>query len=354
MTIEVPAAEIIPLLSSQLTQSCVNGVVIAFLLYDYVLTFGNEFDIIWCRRGPVVSRVVLFLLRLCILGTAITVLLFSYASEYATSVKSCSAVYDSATVFTLLANLVIAAITTIRAYAVTCSGRVVAIVTLALSIMPFVLDAYILSRTSYEIVAVESSLTCAISVDLSTSMNIIITLALSICNTLADVVVIVATWVCTWQTIRLQGWGHRWTRRSITWLLLRDGTVYFLAVFCLNLIDCVAGVSSNSLSYLANLITPLQLVLLSRLLINLREASERDMYMQSQYDEYFDETIAISHIAFGNSTTTSDEEAPGGGCSTIGSHGGKGDDGAAQMDVREESRGSFERRVTSSSATAIA
>lgn len=47
----------------------------------------------------------------------------------------------------------------------------------------------------------------------------LVTLMMIVCNTLADAVVIVATWIRTFALVRL----HRRRKRSIAWLLLRDG-----------------------------------------------------------------------------------------------------------------------------------
>ena len=54
---------------------------LALLLYDYVLTLGNEIDLFW-RRAPVVARLVFFSLRLSILGSVITTILDSYVPQY--------------------------------------------------------------------------------------------------------------------------------------------------------------------------------------------------------------------------------------------------------------------------------
>ncbi|KAH9926057.1 uncharacterized protein B0H18DRAFT_1007721 [Fomitopsis serialis] len=131
------------------------------------------------------------------------------------------------------------------------------------------------------LVELQSSPTCWIYEDLSDSVNRTVTLVVLISNMLVDVVVIIVTWVYTFHIVKVQGRKILWTRRSISWILLRDGTIYFLAIFILNLIIFVIGVWFNTLNYLSNLSLPLQLVLVSRLVINLREASEGDIYMGS-------------------------------------------------------------------------
>lgn len=49
-----------------------------------------------------------------------------------------------------------------------------------------------------------------------------VTLMMIVCNTLADAVVIIATWIRTFALVRFHGRRNQ-QRRSIAWLLLRDG-----------------------------------------------------------------------------------------------------------------------------------
>ncbi|KZT73438.1 hypothetical protein DAEQUDRAFT_470166 [Daedalea quercina L-15889] len=143
----------------------------------------------------------------------------------------------------------------------------------------------------------------------------VLTLVVLICNVLADVVVIVATWAYIFKTVRLQGW-RRWSH-SIAWLLLRDGTIYFLAVFCLNLIVCIIGIWFGNLVYLVNLNPPLQLILISRLLINLREASQDDIYIGSLHSSTASgrlpsNSVEPSTLRFDHADLPGDEDASGG------------------------------------------
>ncbi|KZT68938.1 hypothetical protein DAEQUDRAFT_307098 [Daedalea quercina L-15889] len=110
----------------------------------------------------------------------------------------------------------------------------------------------------------------------------------------------------TYSAVRLQIRRGLWGR-SLTWLLFRDGTIYFVAMLSLNF----AMWFSNAVgSRISDLNVPLQLILISRLLINLRRASESDIYMGSQSRAVEDLSLAtgISSIIFGRADIFGNEE----------------------------------------------
>lgn len=63
---------------------------------------------------------------------------------------------------------------------------------------------------------------------LTLGLHLIVSLVALLSSTLADVVVITATWTQTFEIIRLQGTKQLWSRRSLASLLLRDGTPFFV------------------------------------------------------------------------------------------------------------------------------
>ncbi|KAH9830293.1 uncharacterized protein C8Q71DRAFT_373022 [Rhodofomes roseus] len=77
----IPATEVPPLLSGFFTQNCLTASIVAFLIYDYVLTLGLELELFWCRRGAILSRLLFFVLRLSIIATAIMNVLSTFVTE---------------------------------------------------------------------------------------------------------------------------------------------------------------------------------------------------------------------------------------------------------------------------------
>ncbi|KZT68003.1 hypothetical protein DAEQUDRAFT_757898 [Daedalea quercina L-15889] len=224
----LPVSEVIAALNSIFVQSCLNGVIITLLLYDYILTLGREVELFWCR-GPTVARVVFFSLRLSVLGAVITTVLDSYVPKYDETIGACTATYNSYIALWFLGAVVVAVITAVRAYAVTDCSYVWTIFTLALGLSNIILNAYYQAIMKFHLVELQASITCWESAELPPSFNTIVTLMMLICNTLADAVVIFATWVRTFHIVKLQ--RKKLRAGSIAWLLLRDGTIYFLYVF---------------------------------------------------------------------------------------------------------------------------
>ncbi|KAI0729293.1 hypothetical protein C8Q72DRAFT_830133 [Fomitopsis betulina] len=284
------AAETIAETRNIFVESCMNGVIITLLLYDYVLTLGSEIDLFW-RRAPVLARLIFFSLRLSILGAVITTIADSYVPKYDEFLKPCIATYFSYVVLWFVGSFVIAIVTTARAYAVTGGRWLWTSITFSLSMAGIILNAYYQAKMQFRLVELNSAWTCWEAAELPPSFNMIVTLMMIVCNTLADAVVIIATWIRTFALVRFHGRRNQ-QRRSIAWLLLRDGTIYFGALFSVNLAFTIIGALSDKLSYLSSLNSPLQLILTSRLLINLRELSVEDIHIGPR--QVSDEVIVLS------------------------------------------------------------
>ncbi|TFY63532.1 hypothetical protein EVJ58_g3202 [Rhodofomes roseus] len=215
-----------PLLSGFFTQNCLTASIVAFLIYDYVLTLGLELELFWCRRGAILSRLLFFVLRLSIIATAIMNVLSTFVTELEINVCTReSPIRDTLTDIACKERL-----TSVRAYAVTGGQCIWTTATSMLAFASFGCLARLYLGFSYQLINVNSSATCMFSPTLSPD--------------------------------------H---------------------------------------------ITILQLVLLSRLLINLREASDRDVYMSSEdtpndNDEYPDTGIKQSTIRFNHTNTHSGAE----------------------------------------------
>ncbi|KAH9921849.1 uncharacterized protein B0H18DRAFT_1019385 [Fomitopsis serialis] len=248
---------------------------------DTIAAMSSEVELYWCQRGAPVNKAVFFLLRMSILGTVLANILTS----------SCEAAYTSNTAFWFIGTLVITAVTAIRVYVINEGKWTWTAVTLILNSFNIGWNGYTTYATSYQLVMSGDSWACEISEAMPAELNTIHgltrlhvswprfqgSLLSLICGMLADMVLIIVTWVCTFHHVRAQRRTRLWSR-SIAWLLFRDGRYYLplligIAMFSLNLVVCVIGAWSNNLTWISNFILPLQLVLMTRLLINLREAS---------------------------------------------------------------------------------
>ncbi|KAH9830284.1 uncharacterized protein C8Q71DRAFT_786591 [Rhodofomes roseus] len=303
----VPAAEAILYAGDWFDQSCADVVVATVLVYDYFLTVGDEIDLFWRRGGHPVCKVLFLSLRVVTLGVAITTVLATQETRYKPTIKDCAAQNDAYMTFMLMADLIIAVVTCLRVYAVSGFRWTWTILTAVLEVAYLVMISSVNLIVSYQTMEFQSLWTCWQSENLSSVQGTAAAWAMVVCATLSDMTVVVATWIRAFPYVRLQ-WKNRMWAPSITWLLFRDGTIYFLIVLLLNIGICISFWSS-SVDYIIDLNVPLKLVLISRLLINLREAQEDDIYKTSfGWTGNIAASIGSSPLAFERTDTLNEEE----------------------------------------------
>jgi len=239
-------------------------------------------NLVWnyVGRAPFGMTTLMALIRFTTIGLSVTELMsFLYTSP----LKTCRDTYVSSTVFSLLPNILDAVISAIRAYAVSNRSLVWTATVFATGMFVVIVNAYILAADQYQLANVDGTWICFVIVPFgirgtsSTAKRVL--LVSLIFNVLSQAIVAGLTWSRMFFLVRRPGNGQvRVNPRSysISWLFLRDGTVYFIAIMLLQLVNCL-------LTYLADVwffstFSPLiQIVLLSRLLLNLQQASIRDV-----------------------------------------------------------------------------
>jgi len=86
----------------------------------------------------------------------------------------------------------------------------------------------------------------------------------------ADTIVLVVTWIKTWNTHRKALKNN--IRTPVATMLLRDGTVYFLGLLSLNILNIV-GTSTNVFAYATDFTTPLSSIIITHFSLNLRQVA---------------------------------------------------------------------------------
>ncbi|KAI0647643.1 hypothetical protein C8Q79DRAFT_1009712 [Trametes meyenii] len=95
------------------------------------------------------------------------------------------------------------------------------------------------------------------------------------CAILGDFVVVVVTWVKTFQSWREASAAH--LRTSLSGMVLRDGSVYFTVLLTLNVLHIVLDLTTEYNFVLSAFEEPVTSIIIARLMINLREA-DRSVY----------------------------------------------------------------------------
>ncbi|KAH9830298.1 uncharacterized protein C8Q71DRAFT_786724 [Rhodofomes roseus] len=176
--------------------------------------------------------------------------------------------------FSSLAML--AVISAMRVYAVSGRQWLITAVALLVGVLPVGVNVY---AASHATIYFEGGV-C--SYDTNLTVALLSRLATIVC----DVIVVATIWVKTYSLAKY----HAQTRsfnQSLLWYLLRD-VIACSVLLILNVVDIFLFYFKSEVNFLASIILPLSLILISRLLINLREvASSRGL----------DETSTTTHTS---------------------------------------------------------
>ncbi|EKM50290.1 uncharacterized protein PHACADRAFT_201128 [Phanerochaete carnosa HHB-10118-sp] len=235
-------------------------------VYEFLITFSNEIEIVW-RRPITVRAVLLGSVRWCMLLATVTNL----------------APANSVTMLTTGLYGASDPVLGIRPHAISPRRTMV----------PFATNMYNAVMTKYGLdVDPLFGTMCIDGSRLSAqTYNIIIILQYRLFYItrgsliLADAIVLILTWI---KTFRHWMNARRLTMKtSLTTCLLRDGTVYFVALLALNMTQLLTlNFSDTEMGLLSTLITTMPPILISRFIINLRTAgstmSDHPMHMSGQ------------------------------------------------------------------------
>ncbi|EKM49124.1 uncharacterized protein PHACADRAFT_201992 [Phanerochaete carnosa HHB-10118-sp] len=240
---------------------CPSGLV----TYELLITFGNEIEIVW--RKPITARAVLLgSVRWCMLLAAIVNIAPVTANLYGDGDPVLDILHHSMspgrTLFSAL-----------RVFAVRDKSYVWSLITFALSMMPFATNIYNAVTDKYGFDADQP----VGEIFLYTTRGSLI---------LADAIVLILTWIRTFR--------HWWNARrlkikaSLTTCLLRDGTMYFIALLVIDIAQLLTfNTSDTETTIVSTVITTVPSLLISRFIINLRTAdstmSDYSMHMTDQH-----------------------------------------------------------------------
>ncbi|TBU27999.1 hypothetical protein BD311DRAFT_759368 [Dichomitus squalens] len=251
--------------------NCWTSATTALLAYDFVLTFPSEVTLFW--KGGHLSGATL----LCLLNRYITL-----ASQVInnvslpSSVESAFSVYIAAVVLQALQYLPWAAFSALRAYAL-CPDPyrwVISAGIFALSSVPIVTDLWVnlhgLSVVNDPVLGIIAI--TPVSASTITKLEVVTRSSLIA----SDLAVLCVTWFRTYETAKLS--LRRLGKRSLACILLLDGTIYFLALLVLSILQMtftLTGIGNkvdSPTSVIALLEEPLTSILISRFLIDLQKA----------------------------------------------------------------------------------
>ncbi|KAM5543495.1 hypothetical protein V8D89_002746 [Ganoderma adspersum] len=269
MAVTVSLEQLRPVLESADLAFFISVASTALVFYEYAITFRLEVQQIWGRN--ISGVVVLFILTRYITLLHRILVILSLSSLH--SLDTCWTITWLQAFISTIVIIVMSAIAAIRVFALwNRDWRLFAVIMIA-GLFPAATNLYFRSATAV-FIAPSKLFTCQ---SVPTAMSAVtyknLSIATRVVSIFVDGMVVVFTWTKTHRVYVLT--RNVAFRTNYSTLLLRDGTLYFLAVVVLNVIAIVhvANIGSNLLN---DMIVTLSSILMSRFLLNLRDQRARN------------------------------------------------------------------------------
>ncbi|OCH88347.1 hypothetical protein OBBRIDRAFT_795312 [Obba rivulosa] len=261
---------LLPLLQSDWVESCCAVSICTLVFYDQVITFPRETELIWGRKYGIVT-LLFHLNRWATFTWAIVNLADVFVPLSA--VPSCIGLDALVYVNSLVLLILWAVFSAARAYAISGGNWWLASAVCSLSMVPAGTNAYgWFSPGWYDIVTLPMVGTiCQSGRYISEAANLKFTICTRVAVIASDAIVLSITWSKTY-AMKRHAYRHG-INSPLATMLLRDGTLYFSLLLCLNIVN-IAGWTTKSFVYATGLFnTPLSAVIMTRFLLNLRQSA---------------------------------------------------------------------------------
>ncbi|OSD03799.1 hypothetical protein PYCCODRAFT_1434197 [Trametes coccinea BRFM310] len=269
------AAELVATYQSVFIANAIANAVTAFLVYDWLLCLDEETHFIWPRAKSGAS--VLYLLNRYLL---LLDYLWDLVGLATLSDEVCSAYIWITTILQYSALVIPAVFSCLRVYALTGRNKWLSGCTLVLGLMPFFTNWATIYQTSVANLA--QPIGCAFLNTISSQLYLRQVLISRIPLILSDLIVVAVTWV---KLLRDHQFSRKVTTRpTLHRIMLENGTLYFLVLLGLNILQVVftklsltivvPSTASGYLSYIIVLLDPLTSILVSHFILNLRAAND--------------------------------------------------------------------------------
>lgn len=255
----------IALLEVGFSLQCCGVAACAIYTYDRSLTFGSEVNLIWRRRRMTVATGLYLLVHL-----STTVYVYTQIAGTAdVSCRSGTVQFVMQYCASVLFHVATGAFMALRAYAISNRSLPLAFAIFLSSLVIAALNIYQVCAVSA--VAVPPPIGCVVSPDIKTSIRRPLLATGQASTVIPEVFLLVATWrhACVAKIANAAQ-----IDTPLTTLFLRDGTVYFVIIFILRLVDALLVATTTAMDPFFSPITyALQAILLSRFYLNLHEAN---------------------------------------------------------------------------------
>ncbi|KAL1940881.1 hypothetical protein VTO73DRAFT_7922 [Trametes versicolor] len=281
---------------------CLIGVM-ALLAYEFLITFDQEVEMFWVRKMTGAS--VLFLSNRYLLLLGYILVMCEYIPMSDTMVKAQSVIH-------FLQYLPWAAFSGLRAFALNGQSWPLPTLIFLLSLMPMGVNfaQYSFGLTGSH----DPTFGCLVEVNLTVPQakthavryspnTSAVTILSRVPLIVADILVIAVTWFTMRRRVLRDEPGFR-SPLTLSTILLRDGTIYFIILLILNVLHLTLTMISlvipfDPSSQVTTVTEPVTAVLVSRFLIDLQTASRKTLRLDSQDSMYIDSTaFGVGTLSF--------------------------------------------------------
>lgn len=276
------SAELASELESSVRANYCLVAVSTLLIYDYLLTLCREIRLIWTCKAVGV-RCMFFLNRFVTVALGATSISFTFSFGTASKCNIASWLNLCAV---LMAVAVWAACSALRVHAVSDRNWRLSMLTLVLGLVPLGMELYFNIKTSYTILALQSTY-CMPAINISATASILVLVGTHVCMIVSDAIVVAAIWYNTayhWRHL-----NHDNVKSSLARRLQRDGTVYFCVLLVLNVLQMCLYLRDIA-TYFSTFIFPISTIIVSHLVLDLRDtrfsSCETTSSRTAQFEEY--------------------------------------------------------------------
>jgi len=244
------------------------------IFYDHLLYLDQEVSLFW-RKKLFTSSVIFILNRYFLLVYGVICLL---QIPLWTTAMGCEATNLALYITNIILFVVTAMFSALRVYAISSGDKAIAFAVLIIGIIPAIINLYTTVQQSYAYVGVDGfcSRTRFYTIEAANTLDVVA----CACAVLSDLIVIIITWCRTYGLWRHTSRGKT-AATSLVNLVLGGGTLYFLTLLLVNVLELVitrswVNSSSASVAYTSYMLVPISSVLISHFIIDLQQTSSKD------------------------------------------------------------------------------
>ncbi|KAM5536323.1 hypothetical protein V8D89_010015, partial [Ganoderma adspersum] len=247
----------------------------ALVVYEYLVTIGNEVQLFWGREITGAS-ILFFVNRYMMLFYVLFSLRDSRTLLTLTNDASCGQYVYTLKTFSILYYIPWAGFSSLRVFALSGGNWFIAPIVFALSLGPVAIN---FANFHWSSIVNDPVYGCFQEIDQPPTLarNLVIISRVSLIA--ADLVVVAVTWFSTYRTVTMSRTVLNRDNPTFSGLLLRDGTLYFIVLLAMNVLHLAFSTSSilitpdgGGVSFMTQFAEPLTSILISRFMMNLQEA----------------------------------------------------------------------------------